>query len=291
MRSKKTFNEVFPAFNTQDEEIKEQLSDVYVERVTTNPERTKVGVYIESPHTIHKKILMKTERELKGMFPPETKVSFRIHEHFVLSGTYTAGYLMEEYENSILYEMKVYQPILFGLFKSAQRKFNENGEYEIILPDTVIAHNMSGELDDFMHHVFNERCGVNIDLKIGYKYEEKSEIRQEAESRLRQEIEEISGRLAGSKKNDEPVRSKESAGTKSKTQRNTQNYVRHEKKSYARKNSDDPDVIFKSDVPEKAMDIADIEGQMNDIVIRGMVVSYSDRPISQGERMLVKFHL
>ena len=261
MRSKKAFAEVFPTFKTQDEEITDMFSDVFVERVTSNPERTKIDVYIESPHTIHKKIIMKTERELKNIFPSKIKVSFYLHERFVLSDKYNAELLLDEYGLSMLYELKVREPILFGLYKSANRYFNEKGEYVVVLPDTVIAHNMEGELLRFLNMVFDDRCGIRTTVKVDYKYEEKSTIRKEAEFRIQKEIEEISARLNVPETENKSVsKPKKSSSYK-------------EGRKYTKKKSDDPDVIFRSDVPEQSMDISDIDGEMDDVVVRASHIS------------------
>jgi len=282
MRSGKVFAEVFPTFDTQDEEIKEQFSDVYVERVTSNPQRTKIDVYIESPHTIHKKIIMKTERELKKIFPAKSRVTFRLHERFMLSKQYNARILLDEYERSLLYELKVREPILFGLYKSADRFFNDKGEYEIVLPDTVIAHNLAGELIKFFESVFSDRCGIDLGVAINYKYDEKSSVRIESEMRLQEEIREISSRFAAS--NSE----KKTASSVKKT---FSREPRKSTKGFSKKKSDDPDVIYKYDVPEQSMSIADLDDELDDVVIRGMIANYEEKPVKEGKWILIKFNL
>ncbi|MBR1875524.1 MAG: PolC-type DNA polymerase III [Lachnospiraceae bacterium] len=286
MRSKKAFNEVFPTFHTQDKNIEEYFSDVCVNRITSNPERSKIDVYIECPHTIPKDVVMKTEKELKNIFPEKTRVAFRLHEKFNLSGQYNAQNLIEEYGPSILCELKRYEPILFGLYKSAQKSFNDEGEFEVLLPDTVIAHNMESELLRFLNTVFSDRCGIDAVIKIDYRYEEKSGIRREAELRVQQEIAEISSRLNASGKaspavktaNEGPVRFKKSPSADGA-------------KKYIKKKSDDPDVIYKNDVTEPAMPISDIEGEMNGIVIRGMTGAYEEKPVKDGKWILIKFNM
>ncbi len=291
MRSEKAFKDVFPTFSTEDEEIDGVFSDVRVRRITSNASRSRLDVYIVSPHPIHKKLIMKTERELSKLFPGAERVRFVLHETFELSSQYDPKNLMDEYEMSVRYELKVEEPILFGLYKSSEKHFTGDGEYEIILPDTVIAHNMAGDLQSYFDRLFRDRCGLSVKVKIDYRKEEASDIRKEAEYRIREKIASISGRA------DSAVAAASGSGTAGKSGGGTKKsgYYgrRQEKGSYTprTKKSDDPDVIYRKDVLGQTMEIAEVDGDMSDIVIRGQIASFEEKPVKEGAWILMKFNL
>ena len=66
MSSKKPFFEVFAGFDPGEGEIKDLFSEVMVSKITMTSSRTKMDIYIECPHPIHKKDLYATQKALSG---------------------------------------------------------------------------------------------------------------------------------------------------------------------------------------------------------------------------------
>ena len=69
MRSQRSFFETFPEYVPSTDELKDLLTEVSVTRVLLNSTRSKVGIYIDSPHIIHKDELYRIRKELEASMP------------------------------------------------------------------------------------------------------------------------------------------------------------------------------------------------------------------------------
>lgn len=299
MRSEKLFYKVFPTYRPGDSEISGLLENVRIEKVTSNRTGNAVDVYIISPHPIHRKFISTVEREMSERLIPGSHIAVHIHERFELSGQYTAKTLMKEYERSVLYELKVKSPILFNLYKNSCRSFSDDNTFRLEIPDTVIAHDAEGELTAFLERILNDRCGLSVNVKTEYCREEEDPDTLEREARIQQEIAAISKHVSGAyqtapAKQHGSFRSK--GGNSDGASSGRSSFSRDISqsgggRSYngAKYHSDDPDVIYRKDVPEPSMEIKDIIGEIGEVVIRGEIITYDEKEIKNGKWILLRF--
>lgn len=79
----KTFFEVFPTL-ALDAQVKQQLEQVEVEKITSTSRKDFLRVYISSSHLIQKEIILKLEREIKEQLFAKAAMTIKIYEKFQL---------------------------------------------------------------------------------------------------------------------------------------------------------------------------------------------------------------
>lgn len=84
----KDFFDVFPKLKVK-KELEELLDMVYVTKVSCNPGKTRIWVYIKSERWIHKKHILDLENQIERQCFPGLNVSVTVIEKFKLSGQYT----------------------------------------------------------------------------------------------------------------------------------------------------------------------------------------------------------
>ena len=295
MSSKKAFFEVFPGFDPGSGEIKDLFSEVMVSKVTMTSSRTKIDVYIECPHPIHKKDLYLTQKALSGSLDEKGRVKVILHEKFLLSDQYNASIFYDEYKGSIAYGMKAEQPLMYSVYHEAHKNFDSPESMTVTLQDTIVSHTVAEKLIEYLSEIFNDRAGLSCNIKLQYEKAEASPERLEAERRVQREIAEISQRAQNAKKPE--VKQKGSYSPKKTDNGKARGQGNNKGGSYNRsgsgklQKSDDPDVIYKYDVPEQSTPISELEGEMGEVVVRGEVMSYEDKEVKDGTLLMMRFNL
>ena len=186
----KSFAEVFPKLQLSRDagELMEQAS---IARVTMNPGRDLMRVYLESDVLIHKKYIFETEQAITDQLCFRMPVQVKIIEKFHLSGQYTAEKLMPLYKDSILLELKQYNMFLYNLMRSADCTFTDSQTLVLTMEDTVVSRGKEEELLTILEKIFCERCGQDFRIEPRLKKPEESQNRKFARIRLEQEVAEI----------------------------------------------------------------------------------------------------
>ena len=81
----KDFFDVFPSLKVK-KELEELLDMVFVTRVSCNPSRTHIWVYIKSERWIHKKHIFELEEQIERQIFAGLNVTVTVIEKFRLSG-------------------------------------------------------------------------------------------------------------------------------------------------------------------------------------------------------------
>ena len=108
----KKFFEVFPKLFIEDE-LRELIEDAKVTRVTSNPEKTRLRVYLRSEQWIHKKHIYFLEEAIREQFFTGLQMEIKIIETFELSRQYTPEKFLDVYRDSIMLELKNYSCLLY----------------------------------------------------------------------------------------------------------------------------------------------------------------------------------
>lgn len=90
----KDFFDVFPHLKVK-KELEELLDMVFVTKVSMNPGRTHLRVYIESSRWIHKKNIFALEDEIERQCFPGIPMTVTVVEKFHLSEQYTPENFLE----------------------------------------------------------------------------------------------------------------------------------------------------------------------------------------------------
>ena len=161
----KEFFDVFPNLKVKDQ-LKEWLDMVKVTRVSCNPDKTRLWVYIASDRWIHKKFILALEDQIRKQCFPGIEIQIKVIEKFHLSRQYTPDNFLEVYHSSMELELKNYNMLEYNLFKRAEISFPTEDEMELKLPDSVISREKSEILVEYLQKVFCERCGMNLKINL-----------------------------------------------------------------------------------------------------------------------------
>ena len=189
----KKFFEVFPTLKL-DTGLKDLYEQVTVEKVSSTKRKDFLRIYISSDRLIQKEDVFRVEGEIKRQFFPSAAMVIKIYERFHLSAQYDPAKLMEVYRDSILLELREYSPVEYNLFKKADMDFTEGGRLVLTVEDTVLGKGKSEELVHILDKIFNERCGIAVEVQAAYKKHAAGKYKEEDEHRLAMQVAEISAR-------------------------------------------------------------------------------------------------
>ena len=162
----KAFFEAFPGVSPDDELICDLLKHTTVTRLTMDPEKTVLKVYLDCDRLISRKDMDKVEETVEEQITQPHGMKTKIIERFHLSGLYTARNLMKSYRPSILYELRRYQKCIYTMFKSADISFTDDDTCVITVEDTLIYRSYADELKNIMAELVNgDEYGVVLRAK------------------------------------------------------------------------------------------------------------------------------
>ena len=308
----KLFFEVFNTLVT-DEELKILFQEVNVKKVSVNRNKTLLRVFILSDHIIEKKYILKMERLIEKQLMKGKHVEVKIIEEFVLNDSYNTRTLMDTYNDSILLELKEYYPILYPLYKKAKIEFEDEESIKIILADTTICRDSVAELSDILERIFDERCGIFVKFRFEFEKVDNSKKAKESDIMIDREVAMIAYRAgyvtettdsinaavndidenaslsdddaafamyeesAADNIPEEPVYvappEPEPASDKKASWDSAKDY----KKPLTR--SDNPDVLYGKEFEGEHINLNEVLGDNDEIIVRGQVMSVDERPV------------
>ncbi len=198
----KNFLDVFPNL-TVSEDLKDLLALVAVTKISCNRERTRMWVYISSQRWIHKKNIKALESQIEKQFFKGSDLKVTLIERFRLSAQYTPENFFEAYRDSMEEELLSYSELEYNLFHQSKVTFPSPGELKMEVPDTIVSRNRLHILDEYMHKVFCERCGMNLNIDISLVAMPESRYRKNAALQIQKEAEAITRRVLKLKSEEE----------------------------------------------------------------------------------------
>ena len=149
----KDFFDVFPGLHIEGS-MKELLEHVKVIKVTLNRGKTHLRVYIVSDRWIHKKLIWKLEQEIHDQCFDGVPLMVTVIEKFTLSVQYTPEVFLKAYRESMELELSRVSDLACHLFHTSEVTFPEPNLMQVVIPDSIIAHDKSVLLEDYLHKVF-----------------------------------------------------------------------------------------------------------------------------------------
>ncbi len=295
----KKFFDVFPTLKIS-EELTGIFADGIVYHLAMNSARTNIKIHIKFTRLIGRNVLNTVENEIKRQIKPFFGMEVTIIEKFELSSLYTPQSIMNEYEESILFELKRKDMMYYQVYKGAKISFNENSDMVITLEDTFVSREYSKEISDILYDMMLYRFGHEI--KIVFDYIEPKESRQskEAEYKMEQMIDEISQRYKESRRKEKEEAKEEKENKEENSKGNTNNIKEtssdknkkiktkndfYENKDFRRsiRRSDNPDVIYGRDIENEAITLDTVIQEMGEITFQGQVIAVEDKKLKSGK--------
>ncbi len=297
----KDFFDVFPNLKLS-ESLTELLEMASVTKVSCNPEKTRIRVYLKSDRWIHKKHILALEEQIERQCFSGLNVKVTVIERFHLSGQHTPENFLEVYRPSMELELRNYNMLEYNLFKQAQITFPDTHSMRMILPDSVIARQKSEILVEYFHKVFCERCGMDLKVELDFVERPQSKYRKNAELQIQQEVANVVKHAMHAKEEEEQPkekdktkengRKKDSAGKSDTGKAQGKDRRASEKQGqrgsfggYTR--SSNPDVVYGRDFEGEAILLETITGEMGEVIIRGKVMDVEAREIRNEKTILI----
>ena len=308
----KLFFEVFNTLVT-DDELKILFQEVNVKKVSVNRTKTLLRIFILSDHIIEKKYILKMERLIEKQLMRDKHVEVKIIEEFALNDSYNTRTLIDTYNDSILLELKEYYPILYPLYKKAKIEFEDEESIKIILADTTISRDSVAELSGILERIFDERCGIFVKFRFDFEKVDNSKKAKESDIMIDREVAMIAYRAglitettdsidaavndidenASSSDDDavfamyeesaadnipeEPVYVAPPEPEQASDKKASWDSAKDFKKPLTR--SDNPDVLYGKEFEGEHINLNEVLGDNDEIIVRGQVMSVDERPV------------
>ena len=192
---------------------------VFVTRVSCNPSKTHIWVYIKSERWIHKKHIFALEEQIERQIFAGLGVTVTVIEKFHLSGQYTPQNFLDTYRSSMELELRNYNMLEYNMFKQARITFPGANDLHMILPDSVIAREKSEILIEYLQKVFCERCGMDLKVELEFTETQESKYRKNAAVQIAQEVENVIRHAKMNAKTEETSQTEESGTTEKKAEK------------------------------------------------------------------------
>ena len=299
----KDFFDVFPHLKVK-KELEELLDMVFVTKVSMNPGRTHLRVYIESSRWIHKKNIFALEDEIERQCFPGIPMTVTVVEKFHLSEQYTPENFLESYRSSMEMELRNYNMLEYNLFRRSKIIFTGRDTLRMELPDTVISRQKSEILVEYFHKVFCERCGMDLKVELDFVEVKESKYRKNAVLQIKQEVENVlkHAKLSGDQES-EPKQEDTAKEETKKTSGDKRGEKTNEKKSFDKKQKkvqkgdfrgsfgfrrdSNPDVVYGRDFDGETIPLESITGEMGEVIIRCQVMDVEAREIRNEKTILI----
>ena len=293
----KDFFDVFPNLKIKDP-LQELLDMVAVTRVSCNPDKTRLWVYISSERWIHKKYIIELQQQIERQCFPGIQMQVTVIEKFRLSRQYTPDNFLEVYRSSMELELRNYNMLEYNLFKRSRITFSGTEEMDLVLPDSVIAREKSEILVEYLHKVFCERCGMNLKIELQFEETQESKYRKNAVLQIEQEVENVLKHAKLDKEEETLKQEEASSGSDKKENKKASGKGKQEKKSFDKKGhggdfrggfrrDSNPDVIYGRDFEGETIPLESITGEMGEVIIRGQVLDVEAREIRNEKTILI----
>lgn len=285
----KKFFETFPTLNLT-KDLSGFLADAMVSHITMNSAKTCVKIYIRLNRLIGREKIVKIEQEMKRQIKPFSDMEVIVYERFELSSLYTPKNILEEYTDSILYELGKRNKISEQILREARFEFVDNDVVKVIVVDNFISRQRTPEIITMITSVLEEKFGVSLEFNVVYEEREESRHIREAEYKVERMVEEISGRL---KSNSEVPPKVETTENIEKEDKKPVKEEKTEKKEAPRdfrrpaKRSDNPDVIYGRDFVDEPITLDTVVQEMGEITFRGQIMNVDMRVLKNGKIILI----
>ena len=287
------FFEVFPTLKLKDD-IRGIFNEAVVTGIVVNSAHSCVKIHIRFSRLIGREIICGVEDEIKRQIRPFFSMEVKILERFMLSDLYTPEVILDEYNDSILYELSHQSMIEYQIYKNAERKSDEQG-ITLTVGDDFVTHRYSDDLMHILEDMMLNRFGISSEVRFVYRKKEESRYSKEAEYKLEQMVAEISanaGKITGKDTDGEgnegssTVQNTETSHGKHRTDKNTGKSGTKGRnglygKDYRKpvRHSDNPDVIYGREFDDDPIALDTVIHEMGEITFRGCIMSVDKREL------------
>lgn len=300
----KKFFETFPTLHLN-KRIEQIFSEAVVTHICMNGQRTCVKIYVRFQRLIGRDIIADVENEIRRQIKPFFGMQVIIKEKFELSSLHTPETILDEYRDSILYELGKDSMIKQQIYKNAEIEIKDDNNIIMSTQGTFVAKRYADEICGAISDMMLNRFGYEVNVVTEYTEVKESRHSKEAEYKLEQMVHEISERAHKNPahKADEENSTVEPSENTGKPEMSAQkpekpkqrtdggnNYksnkeFKRDGSDFRRsvKRSDNPDVIYGRDFDGEAINLDTVVGEMGEIIFRGQIMNADKRELRSGK--------
>ncbi|MBR1812696.1 MAG: PolC-type DNA polymerase III [Lachnospiraceae bacterium] len=292
---KKRFLEAIPELNLP-EDLRADMEDVWLERVTQSPDQQFIRLYISSDHLLPKKQVYTLEGLIGQQLFPKRRVTIEIKEKYELSAQYTPPILWNLQKDSLLLECLYSGKIMQRILEEGQVDFPDEHIMRICLADNPIAREKGDEIRKMLEDFFVERCGQTLDVRIRYQNPERESYLEEQERltalRVREVLKDAQIDMPAPVKEEQKAPAPEKAPAKAFPEGRKQNpwgagsSYKGKGKAFSRKVHHD-DVLYGFDFDEEPIPMKEILSEMGEVVVCGQVITLEERTLKTGTTLMI----
>ena len=150
----KKFFETFPTLHLN-KRIEQIFSEAVVTHICMNGQRTCVKIYVRFQRLIGRDIIADVENEIRRQIKPFFGMQVIIKEKFELSSLHTPETILDEYRDSILYELGKDSMIKQQIYKNAEIEIKDDNNIIMSTQGTFVAQRYADEI-----------CGAISDMML-----------------------------------------------------------------------------------------------------------------------------
>lgn len=300
----KKFFETFPTLHLN-KRIEQIFSEAIVTHICMNGQRTCVKIYVRFQRLIGRDVIADVENEIRRQIKPFFGMQVIIKEKFELSSLHTPETILDEYRDSILYELGKDSMIKQQIYKNAEIVIKDDNNIIMSTQGTFVAQRYADEICGAISDMMLNRFGYEVNVVTEYTEVKESRHSKEAEYKLEQMVHEISERAHKNPahKADEENSTVEPSENTGKPEMSAQksekpkqrtdggnNYksnkeFKRDGSDFRRsvKRSDNPDVIYGRDFDGEAINLDTVVGEMGEIIFRGQIMNADKRELRSGK--------
>ncbi len=302
------FSELFNELNL-DKKHALLVNDCIVKKVSENKESTMIRIFLESDHLIQGHILDKIADKIKSVYFKKYE-SVEIFPSFILSSQYNLQNVWDDYSETVFYDIKKKSGIMYTLLSRSCISFLSQNEMEVLLEDSIVAKEHVQRLEKALICLLIQRCNLDATIRFDYVPSTAYKVKEEFDHKVEVIVQEFTLKHSDSVENKDEVmlgdevskeekKSPEKSEKKEEFSQKKDNYykdkdAKDKSKTYGYsrkfKNSDNPNVLYGSDVDGEMFDLCDITEEVGQICVKGKVISYEDKLI-KGDRHIILFNL
>ena len=287
----KEFLEVFSKI--ENKSLNPILESAKILRISTNPTKDKMRIYIQFSSIVPKKTIWKLEEAIQKEYFNAPGMEVTIIESFLLSDVYTPESLFNTYKDSIFEEINKISSINHSIVKKADYDFEDN-KICIRIEDTAVAHARAEEIEHIFSVIFHDRCHQDVLIDLDYKKARETKYKKEQEAKIDRMIENIIQHIeAGEEVTlDAEESNKTAKAQKPSTAKDTaepEEMVGPRIRPFRKDNI--PNLLYGfKPISEDWTPICDVFDGIGDVVLHGQILSVDSRDI-KNEKAIVMFNL
>ena len=259
-----------------DNKTREVFQTVSVKRVLMSKSTCSVRVFVESDHILTYQVRRKMEHEIRKQLLGEAVKSIRLVECYQLSRQYTPEKIMPMYFESILSELREESILDYSIMQDADFSFTLETVL-IKVEDTLMVKKRVAHIKEKLEEIYRDRFSFSVGIQFEYVEPKKKE---------KQEEEYFMSRPASMKKT---VQEKEEIPRETAPKETKK--AEEPKKEYTyrakQKLPEDPSVIYGRNFDGDCMEIAEIQDEIGEVVVKGKVITTEARELRNEKTLLI----